>query len=38
MQTSVATGYHWKSRDLGRLPDEPFLTYEIIEAGEGRAR
>jgi Uma2 family endonuclease len=31
MQTSVASGYRWKSRDLGRLPDEPFLTYEIID-------
>jgi Uma2 family endonuclease len=33
MQTSVASGYRWKSKDLDRLPDEPFLTYEII-AGE----
>jgi Uma2 family endonuclease len=31
MQTSVASGYRWKSRDLDRLPDEPFLTYEIID-------
>ena len=32
MQTSVASGYRWKSKDLERLPDEPFLTYEIIDA------
>ena len=31
MQASAATGYRWKSRDLERLPDEPFLTYEIID-------
>jgi Uma2 family endonuclease len=31
MQTSVASGYRWKSKDLERLPDEPFLTYEIID-------
>jgi Uma2 family endonuclease len=31
MQTPVATGFRWKSRDLDRLPDEPFLTYEIID-------
>jgi len=31
MQTTVASGYRWKSRDLDRLPDEPFLTYEIID-------
>jgi Uma2 family endonuclease len=31
MQTSVASGYRWKSKDLDRLPDEPFLTYEIID-------
>jgi Uma2 family endonuclease len=31
MQTSVASGYRWKSKDLDGLPDEPFLTYEIID-------
>jgi Uma2 family endonuclease len=31
MKTSVVSGYRWKSRDLDRLPDEPFLTYEIID-------
>jgi Uma2 family endonuclease len=31
MQTSTASGYRWKSKDLDRLPDEPFLTYEIID-------
>jgi Uma2 family endonuclease len=31
MQMSVTSGYRWKSRDLDRLPDEPFLTYEIID-------
>ena len=31
MQTSAASGYRWKSQDLDRLPDEPFLTYEIID-------
>src|SRR5918992_6111341 len=31
MQTAVASGYRWKSKDLDRLPDEPFLTYEIID-------
>jgi Uma2 family endonuclease len=31
MQTSTATGYRWKSKDLDRLPEEPFLTYEIID-------
>ena len=31
MQTTVASGYRWKSKDLERLPDEPFLTYEIID-------
>jgi Uma2 family endonuclease len=33
MQTSVVSSYRWKSKDLERLPDEPFLHYEII-AGE----
>jgi Uma2 family endonuclease len=31
MQTSAASGYRWQSQDLDRLPDEPFLTYEIID-------
>lgn len=31
MQPSTASCYRWKTRDLERLPDEPFLTYEIIE-------
>jgi Uma2 family endonuclease len=31
MQTSVATGYRWKAKDLERLPEEPFLSYEIID-------
>jgi len=31
MQTAVASGYRWKSKDLERLPDEPWLTYEIID-------
>jgi Uma2 family endonuclease len=31
MQTSTASGYGWKSKDLDRLPDEPFLTYEIVD-------
>jgi hypothetical protein len=25
MQTSVVTGYRWKTKDLERLPEEPFL-------------
>ena len=31
MQPSITQGYRWKSRDLERLPEEPFLTYEIID-------
>ena len=31
MQTSTTSGYRWKSKDFDRLPDEPFLTYEIID-------
>jgi Uma2 family endonuclease len=31
VQTPVTNGYRWKSKDLERLPDEPFLTYEIID-------
>jgi Uma2 family endonuclease len=31
MQTSVVSGYRWKTKDLERLPEEPFLSYEIID-------
>jgi Uma2 family endonuclease len=31
MQTSAASGYRWKSKDLERLPEETFLSYEIID-------
>jgi hypothetical protein len=31
METSVVSGYRWKSKDLERLPEEPFLSYEIID-------
>ena len=31
MQTAVASSYRWKTKDLERLPEEPFLTYEIID-------
>jgi Uma2 family endonuclease len=31
MQTPVVSGYRWKTRDLERLPEEPFLSYEIID-------
>lgn len=31
MQTLVASGYRWKTKDLARLPEEPFLSYEIID-------
>jgi Uma2 family endonuclease len=31
MQTLVASGYRWKTKDLERLPEEPFLSYEIID-------
>jgi len=31
VQTPIASGYRWKSKDLERLPDEPYLTYEIID-------
>jgi Uma2 family endonuclease len=31
MQTLVAGGYRWKTKDLERLPEEPFLSYEIID-------
>ncbi|MBI3328769.1 MAG: Uma2 family endonuclease [Nitrospinae bacterium] len=31
MQAPSKNSYRWKSKDLERLPDEPFLTYEIID-------
>jgi hypothetical protein len=31
MQTPVLSGYRWKTKDLERLPEEPFLSYEIID-------
>jgi hypothetical protein len=31
MRPYVASGYRWKSKDLHRLPNEPFLTYDIID-------
>ena len=31
MQTPVVSGYRWKTKDLERLPEEPFLSYEIID-------
>jgi hypothetical protein len=31
MQTSAASSYRWKSKDLERLQEEPFLSYEIID-------
>jgi Uma2 family endonuclease len=31
MQTPVLSGYRWKTKDLERLPEEPFLNYEIID-------
>ena len=31
MQAPIVNSYRWKSKDLERLPDEPFLTYEIID-------
>jgi Uma2 family endonuclease len=31
VQAPIASGYRWKSKDLERLPDEPWLTYEIID-------
>jgi Uma2 family endonuclease len=31
MQTPVISGYRWKTKDLERLPEEPFLSYEIID-------
>jgi Uma2 family endonuclease len=31
MQTPVLSGYRWKTKDLEWLPEEPFLSYEIID-------
>jgi Uma2 family endonuclease len=31
MQSLLASGYRWKTKDLERLPEEPFLSYEIID-------
>ena len=31
MQTPVVGSYRWKTKDLERLPEEPFLSYEIID-------
>jgi Uma2 family endonuclease len=31
MHTPIVSGYRWKSKDLERLPEEPFLSYEIID-------
>jgi hypothetical protein len=31
MQTPVLSGHRWKTKDLERLPEEPFLSYEIID-------
>jgi hypothetical protein len=31
MQSLVASGYRWKTKDLAWLPEEPFLSYEIID-------
>jgi len=31
MQAPDKNSYRWKSEDLERLPDEPFLTFEIID-------
>ena len=31
MQTPVAGSYRWQTKDLERLPEEPFLSYEIID-------
>ena len=31
MQTTALGGYRWKTKDLERLPEEPFLSYEIID-------
>jgi Putative restriction endonuclease len=31
VQTPVVGCYRWKTKDLERLPEEPFLSYEIID-------
>jgi Uma2 family endonuclease len=31
VQPPVLSGYRWKSKDLVRLPEEPFLSFEIID-------
>jgi Uma2 family endonuclease len=31
MQTLVTSRYRWKTKDLDQLPEEPFLSYEIID-------
>ena len=31
MQIPVVGSYRWKTKDLERLPEEPFLSYEIID-------
>jgi Uma2 family endonuclease len=31
MQTPAVSSYRWKTKDLERLPEEPFLSYEIID-------
>jgi Uma2 family endonuclease len=31
VQTPVVGSYRWKTKDLERLPEEPFLSYEIID-------
>jgi Uma2 family endonuclease len=31
VQTPVVGSYRWKTKDLERLPAEPFLSYEIID-------
>jgi len=31
METGIVSSYRWKTKDLARLPEEPFLTYEIVD-------
>jgi Uma2 family endonuclease len=31
VQTPVVGSYRWKTKDLERLPEEPFLSYEILD-------
>ena len=33
MSALTGTAYCWKTSDLDRLPDEPFLRYEIVDGG-----